>query len=274
MAAITYSCPECGATLKPKAPVPAGRKIKCPKCETAFTPVPAGEKPAPAKAAAKGQAAAKVEPAAPAKPAGKSLFADADKDDFHDSTPYDVIKDQGAEGEKVTFDKIRDRYPKSKRGPAQALVVKPSNFLLSFGITQCVVSLGFIVRWIFPLVFWDTAPPRERVIQCFTWMGLYAIAFIWGAFICHGASKMHSLESYGWAMTGTIMAIIGSGPICGWGAYLAWWASEEPTVAVAGGLPGLATHLGSGIWCLKQLLKQPVKDGFAEGVPDYIREMN
>src|SRR5689334_15357148 len=99
MAATTYTCPECGATLRPKEPVPAGRKIKCPKCSTAFAP--AAE--APAKAAAKAGPAGK--PKQPAvkliKPTAnkpQSRYADADKDDFHDVTPYSFAKeDENAE---------------------------------------------------------------------------------------------------------------------------------------------------------------------------------
>src|SRR5262245_32614394 len=34
----TYKCPKCGATLRPGKPIPAGKKIKCPKCENIFAP--------------------------------------------------------------------------------------------------------------------------------------------------------------------------------------------------------------------------------------------
>ncbi|HEX4613446.1 MAG TPA: hypothetical protein VH092_35015 [Urbifossiella sp.] len=40
--AVTYTCPNpsCGASLKTAGPIPAGRKVKCPKCEEGFVPVP------------------------------------------------------------------------------------------------------------------------------------------------------------------------------------------------------------------------------------------
>jgi hypothetical protein len=44
MLATTFSCPDCGAVLKLANPVPAGKKIKCPKCNTVF-PAPAGDPP-------------------------------------------------------------------------------------------------------------------------------------------------------------------------------------------------------------------------------------
>ena len=57
-------CPSCNTTLKPKTPVPAGTRIKCPKCQTVFAvpddeevaaappPAPAAEETAGARVAA------------------------------------------------------------------------------------------------------------------------------------------------------------------------------------------------------------------------------
>ena len=39
-----FNCPKCRATLKPAKPVPEGKQVKCPKCQTAFK---AGETAAP-----------------------------------------------------------------------------------------------------------------------------------------------------------------------------------------------------------------------------------
>src|SRR5436305_3459548 len=36
--AISFSCPECGKTLKAAAPIPAGKRVKCPGCGEAFSP--------------------------------------------------------------------------------------------------------------------------------------------------------------------------------------------------------------------------------------------
>jgi hypothetical protein len=46
MSATTLSCPECSATLKSGTPIPAGRKIQCPKCGTVFA-APAPDEDAP-----------------------------------------------------------------------------------------------------------------------------------------------------------------------------------------------------------------------------------
>src|SRR5256885_902994 len=38
MAASSLKCPECSVVLKLSAPVAAGKKIRCPKCQTSFLP--------------------------------------------------------------------------------------------------------------------------------------------------------------------------------------------------------------------------------------------
>jgi hypothetical protein len=42
MPVITFNCPTCNVTLKSSNPVPAGKKMKCPKC-AAFFPMPASD---------------------------------------------------------------------------------------------------------------------------------------------------------------------------------------------------------------------------------------
>jgi hypothetical protein len=45
---VAYTCPnpDCGVTLKTPTPVPPGKKVKCPKCNNQFMPVPAEHAPA------------------------------------------------------------------------------------------------------------------------------------------------------------------------------------------------------------------------------------
>src|SRR5438034_866158 len=50
MAVTTLTCPSCRATLRPASEIPAGKRIKCPKCNKIFT-VGAEEEPVPAMAA-------------------------------------------------------------------------------------------------------------------------------------------------------------------------------------------------------------------------------
>src|SRR5579859_1310792 len=46
---VVITCPECDAKLKMNAPIPAGKKVKCPKCSTSFAPASdePEEEPAP-----------------------------------------------------------------------------------------------------------------------------------------------------------------------------------------------------------------------------------
>ncbi len=37
MAAATLNCPECRATTRPINPIPAGKRVRCPKCKAVFT---------------------------------------------------------------------------------------------------------------------------------------------------------------------------------------------------------------------------------------------
>src|SRR5262245_15144953 len=98
-----YTCPKCKTVLKREQPVAAGKKIKCPKCENIFAP------PAPSAVTAKAGAKSKVEE--------------------DDRNPYAVKKDD-EEDEKAQEEKqraamglIQDRFEKSARGPAIAVIV-------------------------------------------------------------------------------------------------------------------------------------------------------
>src|SRR5437763_617632 len=125
-----YPCPKCKAVLKRDQPLEAGKRIRCPKCKEVFAPV-----------------------AAQSATVGKS--------DEDDRNPYAVVEEKGedeaikAEKERAAHGLVKDRYKKSKRGPALKLVVVPSNFLLADGVSSCITALvGFIIG-IGPLVFWD-----------------------------------------------------------------------------------------------------------------------
>ena len=79
-----FTCPSCSAKLKLSSPVPAGKKIKCPKCGTSFAPpgepAPADPKVAPdqPKPAASTERAPDAEPApAPSKPPAEEALSAA-----------------------------------------------------------------------------------------------------------------------------------------------------------------------------------------------------
>jgi hypothetical protein len=76
MQATKLSCPDCNATLQTAKPIPAGAKIKCPKCGSSFAAPAANGSPGPAKQTTK-IAAAKTQPP----PSKKSRPVERDDDD-------------------------------------------------------------------------------------------------------------------------------------------------------------------------------------------------
>jgi len=251
-----YTCPSCHVILRREQPVPAGKKIRCPKCETVFAP---HEDKVTAKAAPA---------AAPAAVAAKPKPVDED----NDRNPYAVKFDEEAEDamreekERAAQGLIRDRFKKSKRGPAMREVVRPANFMLAAGVLISILAVVGFIAGMFPLVFQDSFdPPKPPGMKYSEWeeklkhdgprkwsdeewnalviqrsiiMGIAALYFVIGACICVGGFKMRTLESYTWAWIGTVLCLL-------FGSLL----------------------LVVGIWCVMVLSNQAVKDGFAEEAP-------
>jgi hypothetical protein len=143
-------CPECRTALKPTKPVPTGKKVKCPECGFTFPAPGAREEPAARKPkAAPGQAARK--PAA--KPAPKKAPRD---DDEEGGGTYAFIGEGPAapeEEDKPDINYAPDMSIKDLRGPAQAAVVRPSNWLILQGIAGFLGWLGFLIILLIPILF-------------------------------------------------------------------------------------------------------------------------
>jgi len=224
---VSYTCPnpDCGVTLKTPNPVPAGKRVKCPKCTRMFTPVPDGE-PDPSAAAAGGpgtfkfadgdepkKPAAKPEPPKPAPPAAKKPFDDDDDEDAESVRKgYGMVQDSEAEVEaaeknKPKFEAVQEKFKKSARGPATALLVMPVNLLIAEGLLTAAGGLLMFVVGMWPLVFNDAPPGDEETEEAIVMMLLGLMTFGWGSFICFGASHMTELSSYMWAMAGAVVGI-------------------------------------------------------------------
>lgn len=231
-----YNCPNCKTVLKRAQPVPAGKKIKCPKCEKIFAP------PAVAMAAAKPASAPKKD----------------DDEDF--KNPY-LVREEEEEEDTVKAEKqraaagiVKDRFKKSKRGPAQAKINGPAGWMTAAGVVWGIIYIIMFFVGIFPLVFrsyyLDTPEFRELdaagqqaywenlvLVRCIL-IGGSILGFIYASLVCIGAFKMRTLESYGWAMTGAILTIL---------------------------LGGIWMVIG--IWALITLRDKDVIEGFAEEPP-------
>lgn len=232
----TYTCPnpDCGATLSTANPPPAGKRVKCPKCQEPFVPVPekaaaaaatagpgtfaladdpkkAAAKPAKGAKPAGGDDGRKPAPAAPAKPA--SRHADDDEDMESIRKGYGIVEEteeekERAEANRPKFGSMEQKFKKSARGPAINILVTPANLLTIEGIITAVAGLVMFVIGLWPLVFNDAAPGDEEIEDAIVLMLLGVMTFGWGAMICFGASQMQDLSSYLWGMTGAVMGIL------------------------------------------------------------------
>src|SRR5262245_2856019 len=144
MAVSNLVCPDCATVLRPAKPVAVGKRVKCPKCGTIFAATDdeedelegaeAGERDQPA-------AQGRCKRASPVtkKPADE---AKASTGIEYESSTYGVVKepeDQEVEekeerGADMVTEFLKEAKTKDPRGPAQALVVRPSNWLIITGV--------------------------------------------------------------------------------------------------------------------------------------------
>jgi hypothetical protein len=134
-------------------------------------------------------------------------------DDEEDSRPYSVEEipeeDDDEKAEKLPhFGSIRDKYPKSARGPAMAKMVGPSNYLIFLGLFACIVGIGAFAYGIWPFIFSDTPPTGEKKQEHTLSIIGGILNFIVGGFVCYGSSKMQNLESRGLALATAIVAMV------------------------------------------------------------------
>lgn len=207
-----YECPECGAKVKVAAAPEPGKKLKCPECDARFAVKGAPVKPvAPAKPAAPAARAAK--PAAPVAASPPPPPPPPSYKDDDDVSPYGVAQESEeekrlAELNKPKFGDVADKYKKSARGPASALLVLPTNLLIGEGALTGIVGVIAIMVGIWPLVFTDAPPSDEEIAEQLVIIFGGLVGLVWGSLICLGASKMQNLESYAWALAGSVLGIL------------------------------------------------------------------
>ena len=152
---------------------------------------------------------AAARPAA-AKPAAPPPAKVDHEDD--DTEAYGVIKESEeelriAEKNKPKFTDVKDKFKRSLRGPAMALLVMPSNLLIAEGALTGLFGVGSVIVGIWPLVFTDAPPSDEEIAEQLVTIFVGLVAFTWGALICLGASRMQNLDSYAWALAGSVLGI-------------------------------------------------------------------
>jgi predicted Zn finger-like uncharacterized protein len=174
MASSRLTCPECNAVLKPAQPVPDGKRVKCPKCSSTF--VAPGAAPEVLELTEEGESAPKPKPkvkvvpakatkAAPAKPAAKKKPAPSKTDDDEEAGTYAVIKEPDNDEDKPEIDYAPDMSIKDLRGPAQGMVVAPSNQMTLIGAIGCLINLVFVLYCVWPFMFSEYILNHEEVLE-------------------------------------------------------------------------------------------------------------
>jgi hypothetical protein len=163
MTVSKLTCPECRTVLKPAKPLAVGKKVKCPKCGTGFTAgeedrgsAPKRVKTAPAAPPAKkkpgdrpGGKPAGKRPPEEEKPVKKRVDDDEDEDS---GGVYGMFKESEDE-DKPEINYAPDMSIKDLRGPAQAAVIRPSNYLIITGILGFFGYLGLLIVILIPILF-------------------------------------------------------------------------------------------------------------------------
>jgi predicted Zn finger-like uncharacterized protein len=273
------TCPECETTLRSKNPIPPGKKVKCPECGTSFnTPE---EKPAPEPEIPAAPAKKKPGATPPKKAAKKSRYDDPDDDGLEtyaviqeapkveeeedDDEDEDDEDDDDTEEERERKKKKRLKQPdlsfaldlsvKDPRGPANVMLVRPSNFLIASGavnVLLAIVTLGY-ATW--PFMFAEHVisdedahiaigspnPGEGKAYSEFPWTekrssdkqaklddaidwawtwrlwtsGVAVFMILVHSLVVIGGVKMQNMDSYGWSMAASIIAILTSVTVVG-----------------------------------------------------------
>lgn len=165
MASSRITCPDCKSVLKPAKPVPDGKKVKCPKCGQMFTtPGLVEDEDRPRKKAAGQKAKAAIKKAPRPEPPPKKASHD-DEDEEGGGGIYGYIPEEEKEEEdkpKIVY--APDMSIKDLRGPAQELLVRPSNYMLLIGGLCCLSNIFIICFCFWPMVFSDSPVNWEAVL--------------------------------------------------------------------------------------------------------------
>lgn len=162
MASPTLTCPHCASVLRPANPVPAGKKVRCPKCSQTFT---AGGEPEPEK---------------PKKPAdleeedGPNLYGvvtDPDEEVAEDPKDKRKGKKTGKDGKKKPakpeINYAQDTSLKDFRGPAVELLTRPSNNMMFHCTLALLLGVASFVIAGWPFVFQDRLLPPQDALKEF-----------------------------------------------------------------------------------------------------------
>jgi hypothetical protein len=232
--------------------LPDGKRVKCPECGNIFTSPgfvePEEDRPR------KKSGAKRPENAVPKK-SGTSRPSEKKRavDDDEDQGIYSYLGGQD-EDKPQQINYAPDVGIKDLRGPAQAAVMAPSNYIVLIGALSCLGSIAIICVMIWPFIFQEhvvdhvaeleklpqyrgkeTSVPKERkdlkadeleivedktreVVMKNTMTAIaYVFILIYGGVMIIGAVSMQNLESHKWGVASSLMLLLpfGSAGISG-----------------------------------------------------------
>lgn len=166
MAHATLSCPHCDSTLRPVKPVPAGKKVKCPKCGKPFTAPAddgaAAKKPAAVAAAKPDESAATYtvahDPEEEARKAAEEARKARRRRRLEEEEDDDEEHDEDDDADDIVSQYLKNVKSKDPRGAAQEQVVNPSNWLLRTALLGFFGWAILFIVFMIPVAF----PTRER----------------------------------------------------------------------------------------------------------------
>lgn len=201
--ATTYECPKCGRALKVPVEL-AGKKVKCPACQTIFITSPEETSPSPP----------------PAPPPAEEVPVEEEP-----------VRTKSRRGDYYEEDEEEYR-PRSRRGRAKSAVAAPAIALLVLGCVYVLVNVaGLILRFInFSTVINRPPPGVDAATAAGFKFGIYAgfgielVGLLLGGAVILGALQMKNLGNYGLAMTACILAMIPCHYCCLIGIPFGIWA--------------------------------------------------
>jgi predicted Zn finger-like uncharacterized protein len=167
MAPTRITCPDCKSVLKPTKPVPDGKKVKCPKCGNFFTTpgLVEDEDERPRKKAAGKKAKAAIKKMRDPEPPPRKASHDEDYEESGGGTYSFVQEEEKREEEKPQIEYAPDMSIKDLRGPAQELLVRPSNYMILIGGLSALCDIFLICVAFWPMVFSDSPVDYVTVLE-------------------------------------------------------------------------------------------------------------
>ncbi|MFQ3593268.1 MAG: hypothetical protein SNJ82_08790 [Gemmataceae bacterium] len=160
MSLMKLTCPACGTVMRPKVPVPPGKKVRCPKCQTVF---PAKAEVEEREEVEELDEVEEVRPRkkAPMKASKAKVPAPAKKKDEpkkkEEEETYGYIRDEDEEDEEVKERKKINYAPdesiRDLRGPAIVALRQPTGYLTLVGFIGAGGWILFILLMAIPFCF-------------------------------------------------------------------------------------------------------------------------